>query len=213
MNSNSGQKFFQSEKESVVIFGGTFDPIHIGHLIIAEQSREQFDINNIIFVPAGDPPHKERFDLSPAEIRYKMTAAATSDNKKFKVSSVELDRDGPSYTAKTIREYADQGKSVSLIIGADSLAEIFLWKDPDYILETARLLVAQRPGYNIEAIKNNPKYLKYEPEIIKIDTGFLEISSSIIRKRVKESRSIRYLVTPEVRNIILTEELYQVNAE
>ncbi len=213
MNSKFSPKNLQEDKEAVVIFGGTFDPIHVGHLIIAEQCREEFDLNRILFIPAGDPPHKDRIDLSPSEIRYEMTSKAISDNENFAISAREINREGPSYTAKTIKEFINKGKRVSLIIGADSLAEIFLWKNPEYILKNTRLLVAQRPGYNIEAIKNNPKYLQFQPEIIKINTGFLEISSSIIRERIKQGKSIRYLVPSKVRNIILSEELYHKNEQ
>ncbi len=211
MNSNSARINFGATDKSIVFFGGTFDPIHLGHLIIAEQCREQFDLNKILFLPAGDPPHKERTDLSPGEIRYKMTAAAIAGNRNFKISTRELEREGPSYTARTIKEFEQQGYAVSLIIGADSLAEIFTWKNTAYILKTARLLVAQRPGYDIAAIKNNSKYRQYKPEIKKVDTGLLEISSSMIRARVKNNKSIRYMVPEPVRDIILSEELYLLN--
>ncbi len=195
--------------EEITIFGGTFDPIHMGHLIIAEQTREQFGLSSVLFIPAGDPPHKTRKNLSPADTRYDMTELAIDSNERFEITSLEIDREGPSFTAQTIAEFIHTGKRVSVIMGADSLAEIFLWRDPEYILKNSRLLVAQRPGYDIEVIKNHPLYCKYNTDIRKIETGYLDISSSRIRKRVKEKRTIKYLVPEKVRELILKERLYQ----
>jgi len=195
------------EREKI-IFGGTFDPIHIGHLLIAEQTCEQLKCGKTHFIPAGNPPHKERSDLTPAEIRYEMAAEAISDNDRFEISDMELGRDGPSYTARTIEEFREAGYDVSIIMGADSLAEIFSWRDPQYILSEARILVAQRPGYDIEAMKNNPFYTRCEAEITKIETGFFDISSSLIRKRIKSGLSIKYMVPDIVEKIIRRERLY-----
>ena len=195
------------EREKI-IFGGTFDPIHIGHLIIAEQICEQIESCLVHFIPAGDPPHKSRGDLTPAEIRFEMTAEAVADNDRFIISDMELKRDGPSYTARTIQKFREEGYRVSIVMGADSLAEIFTWREPEYILNEARILVAQRPGYDIEAMKNNPLYRRYEPEITKVETGFLDISSSLIRDRIKNDLSIKYMVPEVVENIIRRERLY-----
>ncbi len=209
----SGDISGNCQNKDIVIFGGTFDPIHVGHLIIAEQARSQFSLDEILFLPAGDPPHKQRRKVTSAEIRLEMTQEATRDNSGFNVSSREIKRDTPSFTAKTLDELIREGYFVSLIMGADSLAEIFTWRRPEFILKNARLLVAPRPGYNIEAMRTHKKYQQFSPEIAKIDCVFMDISSSLIRRRVKNDRTIRYLVPSAAEKIIQREELYSLDRE
>ncbi|HET6776563.1 MAG TPA: nicotinate-nucleotide adenylyltransferase, partial [Actinomycetota bacterium] len=132
--------------------GGTFDPIHHGHLLTAEEAAVQFGLDEVVFVPTGQPWMKEERDVSSPEHRYLMTVIATASNPRFFVSRLEVDREGPTYTVDTLRELKEQrGGDVDLffVTGADAVLEIFQWKDPDEILELAHFIAATRPGYDL----------------------------------------------------------------
>src|SRR5438093_13558278 len=132
------------------VMGGTFDPIHYGHLVTAEEALHQFELDEVVFVPTGQPWMKEHDVVSSPEDRYLMTVIAPASNPRFSVSRVEVDREGPTYTIDTLRELKDQhGGNVDLffVTGADAVLEIFQWKDPDEILELAHFIAATRPGY------------------------------------------------------------------
>ncbi|MFP4661810.1 MAG: nicotinate-nucleotide adenylyltransferase [Halanaerobiales bacterium] len=199
-----------SQYQNVAIFGGTFDPIHLGHLLIAEQVYNNFSLDRIIFIPAGLPPHKVEKDISSAGDRLAMLKLAIKNNKHFAASSYELDKSGKSYTAETLRYFHrnDIASNVYFIIGADSLLDILNWREPDYLFQNARFIVVHRPGYDISDYYKNEKYKPYREKILILDTMQVDISSTRIREMVRAKKSIRYLTTNEVVEYIYTKNLY-----
>jgi nicotinate-nucleotide adenylyltransferase len=189
--------------------GGTFDPIHHGHLVTAEEALWQFNLAEVVFVPTGQPWMKADREVTPAEHRYLMTVIATASNPRFSVSRVEVDRHGPTYTVDTLEELRRQHhREVELffITGADAILEIFHWKDPDDVLSKAHFIAATRPGYDIARfVKEAPTR---HPNVSVMDIPALAISSSDIRRRVKEGEPIRYLVPEGVNTYIRKFELY-----
>jgi nicotinate-nucleotide adenylyltransferase len=189
------------------VLGGTFNPVHIAHLAVADEVRQEADLDEIVFVPAGRPPHKEGTPILDGATRREMLAAALAGNPHFRVSSVELDRIGPSYTVETIdalgREYGP-GCDIHLIVGADNVREFDSWKDPERLLAKCTLLVPTRPGYDLDDL---PDWLAERARIIPVTA--LAISSQEIRRRLREGRTVRYLVPESVRHMILERGLYR----
>ncbi len=183
----------------IAIFGGTFDPIHLGHLLIAEQVNNKYSLDQIIFMPAGRPPHKVNKVISSSKDRLKMVDLAIRDNEYFVSSNYELEKEGKSFTAETLRYFNSQdiAKRIYFIIGADSLLDIFNWREPDYLLKYAHYIVAHRPGYDFSAFYQDEKYKPYLERISILDTIQVDISSSRIRNLVKNDKSIRYQ-TPDI---------------
>ena len=194
--------------------GGTFDPIHVGHLIAAEWVREAAVLDEVIFVPAGDPPHKEAGRVSPAQHRYRMTLLATATNPRFSVSRIELDRDGKSYTVHTVealrRELGD-GAELYFILGSDSMADVPNWYEPHRLLGLCHFLVAARPGWDRRLVETSlgPLYQPNRERIHMVDIPGIDLSSSEIRARVREGRSIRYMVPDLVERYIQEHGLYR----
>ncbi|MDD5659790.1 MAG: nicotinate-nucleotide adenylyltransferase [Actinomycetota bacterium] len=199
------------------IMGGTFNPVHHGHLVTAGEALNQFRLDKVIFVPSGDPPHKNSREEIISEHRYLMTVIATSSNKNFFISRIEIDRKGKSYTIDTIKELKKiYGQSANLyfITGADAILEILSWKKTHEIIQLCSFIAATRPGYDISKIQELKKKLfkKAKNDIEKIfvmEVPALAISSTDIRKRVKEKRPIDYLVPEGVSNYILKHGLYK----
>jgi nicotinate-nucleotide adenylyltransferase len=191
-----------SSKRRIGIMGGTFDPIHNGHLVCAEEARYQFGLDEVIFVPAGNPWQKR--GVSPAEDRYMLTVLATASHEKFSVSRVEIDRKGPSYTLETLRIFRRFYVDAELffITGADAVAEILSWKDPDAVLQEAHFIAATRPNYDF----GNLDALNGKVSVMEIPA--LAISSSDIRARVGSGRPIRYLLPAEVERYVMSRGLY-----
>jgi nicotinate-nucleotide adenylyltransferase len=192
--------------------GGTFDPIHHGHLVTAEEALWQFRLDEVVFVPTGQPWMKsERArEVTSAEHRYLMVAMATSDNPRFTVSRVEIDREGPTYAVDTLRAMrAERGPEVSLffITGADAMLEILQWKDPQETLALAHFIAATRPGYDLAAFERGAPTA--HPGVSVMDVPALAISSTDIRERVRDGRPIRYLVPDAVQNYIEKVGLYR----
>ncbi len=199
------------------VMGGTFDPIHYGHLVTAEEARQQFALDLVIFMPSGHPPHKEdRGNLDP-ESRYLMTVIATASNPSFQVSRMEINRPGPSYTIDTVRElHGIYGKNTAIffITGADAVLEILTWKEPENVLSECTLIAATRPGYNLSRLEELlPEVGKEErgdvPKVLVMEIPALAISSTDIRRRVSEGRPIRYLVPEGVREFIEKNGFYR----
>lgn len=184
------------------ILGGTFNPIHIGHLILAEEAREKLKLANIIFVPAYLPPHKNNSDIASAGHRYKMIKAAIRPNKFFSVSDIEIKRTGLSYTIDTIREFKELYPKDELyfITGSDLLKYLDEWKDLGEIIKIVKFAVATRPGYPLEKI---PSYIST------VAIRAVDISAFEVRKCVKEKKSFRYLVPESVFNYINKNRLYK----
>lgn len=185
--------------------GGSFDPIHLGHLVTAEQARADLDLHEVVFVPAGLPWQK-REEVRPPEHRYLMTVLATAANPSFSVSRVEVDRDGPTYTVQTLRELRARVPDAHLhfITGADAILNILTWKDADECLALATFVAATRPGYDLarldaEGIRDRVRLL---------DVPALAISSTDVRERLASGRPVRYLIPREVEEFARKHGLY-----
>lgn len=184
------------------ILGGTFNPIHIGHLILAEEVREKLEVDKIIFVPTYLAPHKDNTDIAPVECRYGMVKLAIKKNKYFSVSDIEIKREGQSYTIDTLRELKKRYLKDDLyfIIGSDLLKYLDDWKDLDEIIKMISFIVATRPGFPLEKI---PAYISTIP------IRAVDISGFEIRKAIKENKSFRYLVPEAVFEYISRKRLYK----
>jgi nicotinate-nucleotide adenylyltransferase len=196
-------------RPAVGVMGGTFNPIHIGHLVTAEEALYAFSLDEVIFVPAGQPWQKDR-DVAEAEHRYLMTVIATASNPHFRVSRIEIDRPGPTYTVETLRALrAEIGEAeLYFITGADAILQILSWKDPEEVLAEARFVAATRPGYDLDRLeKELPQGLEDRVHIFEIPA--LAISSTDIRRRVREGRPVRYLLPEGVARYIEKARLYR----
>ena len=194
----------------VGVMGGTFDPIHYGHLVTAEEALHQFQLDHVVFVPTGHPWMKGQAQVSPAEDRYLMTVMATASEAKFRVSRMETDRDGPTYTVDTLRDMrAQEGSDVDLffVTGADAMLEIFQWKDPSELFDLAHFIAATRPGYDLDAFTAGTP--QGHPEVTVMQVPALAISSTDIRARVASGRPIRYLLPEDVKTYIQKAGLYR----
>lgn len=194
------------------IMGGTFDPIHTGHLIIGEYARTTLDLDKIIFIPVGLPPHKDNSKVSTSSKRLEMTKLAISSNSYFYLSSIEVDRKEITYTIDTIKELKKIYKEDELyfVIGGDSLFEIEKWKDFEQLIKLCKFVVLERPGRTKEEIEQKKIELKlsYKIELEKIYSPLIDISSTEIRERVKNNLSIKYLVPESVEAYIMYHKLY-----
>jgi len=197
------------------VMGGTFDPVHYGHLVTAGEARWQFGLDLVIFVPNRHPPHKDPHDVSGPEHRYLMTFLATVTNPRFLVSRMEIDRPGPSYTIDTIRELGREHPSDELyyITGADALGQILRgeWRDAEQLLRLCRFIGASRPGYYLDPAQWSSSHHHVRPHLHNIHTmeiPAMAISSTDIRARVREGRPITYLVPEAVEQYIAKHNLY-----
>ncbi|MGH2830752.1 MAG: nicotinate-nucleotide adenylyltransferase [Actinomycetota bacterium] len=191
------------------VMGGTFNPIHNGHLVAAQEALAQFGLDEVVFVPAGRPWQKGS-EVAPAEDRYLMAVIATAPNERFRVSRIEIDRPGPTYTVDTLASLHDSMGDVELcfITGADAVLEILTWKDPEEVLRRARFIACTRPGYDLDRLaKQLPEGMEDRVEIMEIPA--LAISSTDIRRRVGEGRQIRFLVPDGVATYIEKNGLYR----
>ncbi len=204
---------------SVAIFGGTFNPIHYGHLAIAEEIRTRLNLDKVIFVPTNLPPHKEPEDLVDAQKRCLMVSLAIVGNPCFEVSTFEADRVGRSYSIDTVRHYRQVfGEDVQLyfIIGADMLTEISGWKNIEDLLRICRFVAVPRPGYDVQKILdrhilasgNLSSATDLLENVLVEDVAALDISATAIRRRVKEWKSIKYLLPEPVEQYIHNQKLY-----
>lgn len=197
------------------ILGGTFNPVHIGHLVIAQDAIEKFELSRVLLIPCARPPHKPSADLVPPVHRLAMLEHAVEGDLHFEVSDMEIKRDGMSYTIDTIRVLAAAHPGVELcfIIGSDSLPELHLWKEIDALLELCRVVTLVRPGANIATLQDmDLKLAGKKQDRIRADIRaghLINVSSSEIRYRVAEGMSIRYLVPPGVEMYIAEHSLYR----
>jgi nicotinate-nucleotide adenylyltransferase len=191
--------------QRVGIMGGTFDPIHHGHLVAASEVESLFGLDEVIFVPTGEPWQKSERRVSPAEHRYLMTVIATASNPRFWVSRVDIDRAGPTYTIDTIRDISAQrpGAELYFITGADALGQILSWKDAEDALKLARFIGVTRPGYDL-----SDEHLPTD-SVTLLDVPAMAISSSDCRARVAAGRPVWYLVPDGVVQYINKHNLYR----
>lgn len=196
------------------IMGGTFDPIHYGHLVTAEAARDRFDLEEVVFVPSGNPPHKRHKEVSSSEHRYAMAVLATENNRYFKVSDVEIKRKSDyTYTIDTLLEFRriyGEGADFYFITGADAVMEILTWRDVASVLKLCRIVSAYRPGSDITVFQKKVKEIEelYRCKIHLIEVPALAISSTDIRKRVQSNVTIKYLLPEKVEEYILEKRLY-----
>lgn len=192
------------------LIGGTFDPIHIGHLIMAENALEQLGLDRVIFAPAGTPPHKAGREISPEIDRLEMVRLAIAGRDGFVDSRIDLDEQGPSYTWELLERLRakEPGAAITFIMGGDSLREFSTWSRPGHILELARIAVIERPGLDgsIDSLDLMPG-LRENTDIVA--TPSCSISSTEIRWRVARGMTIRYLVPEPVRVLIEERGLYR----
>ena len=188
------------------LFGGTFDPPHLGHLALAEHARDRLRLDEVRFIPAGQPPHKRGMPMTPAAGRLAMTRRAVRGNPAFTVSTVETRRGGPSFTIETLRELAarEPGTRLFLLMGADSLDDFATWRHPKAILKLATLVVAGRPGAGGRTSRTSANR-----RLVRLDNAEIALSSSLVRARVRTGRSVRYLVPDAVAAYIARHRLYQ----
>lgn len=200
------------------IMGGTFDPIHSGHLAIAEEIRYKFNLDKVIFIPAGNPPHKDSRKVTSSNHRYQMALLATISNPYFDISSIEIEREGITYTIDTIMELkkccGDEAEFY-FITGADSLLQLSTWKDVDKLLSICKFIAATRPGFQMSKIESKVKELesKYNRSIYTVTVPALQISSTDIRNRIKNGITVKYLLPEAVEAYIIKHKLYQENVE
>jgi nicotinate-nucleotide adenylyltransferase len=190
------------------VMGGTFDPIHHGHLVAASEVAHLFGLDEVVFVPTGQPWQKSGRPVSPAEARYLMTVIATADDPRFTVSRADIERDGPTYTVDTLRDlHAERpGAELFFITGADALASILTWRDPEEVLDLAHLVGVTRPGHDASAAHLPPG----SATIVEIPA--LAISSTDCRERVARGAPVSYLVPAGVDRFITKLRLYRAGA-
>lgn len=196
----------------VGLFGGTFDPIHIGHLILAELCREQLTLERVDFVVSADPPHKQGAAVSAFGHRAEMVRLAIQGAAGFRVDASEAHRRGPSFTVDTLQDRATASHDeLWFLIGADSLRDLASWRDPERIIRFARLGVVERPGVAVgkETVPDTVPGLA--GRIDWVESPLIELSSSVIRSRVQHGRTIRYQVPDEVLRYIQHHGLYRRN--
>ena len=194
------------------IIGGTFDPIHFGHLLMAEEARQAFALDEVVFVPNGRPAHKTAFGISSPEDRYAMTRLATESNSCFSASRIEIDRPGLSYTIDTLRGFRALYPALEqlyFITGADAVLEILTWHEYDKLVNECRFIAVTRPGFALERLSEitDAEFLNH---VSFLPIPGLEISSTDIRQRVRESRSIKYLTPEPVEAYIQQQDLYRL---
>ena len=191
------------------LFGGTFDPIHNGHLKVANIVMSIFNLDQIMFVPAGMPYLKNDIDVSPSQHRYKMVELAIHSNKKFKVSDMEINRSGPSYTIDTVQNIERQGVKPVVIFGLDVINKMDRWHNSTKVLKECEIIVVSRPNESAlilnDVIKTDENWLNIKH--VEIDTP--NISSTDIRNRIKQGKSIDCLVPQSIKSYIIKNQLYK----
>jgi nicotinate-nucleotide adenylyltransferase len=198
-------------KHAVGIMGGTFDPIHFGHLVAAEEARRCFRLARVIFIPNGRPPHKKEYGVSPAQTRCDMLVLATASNPAFEVSRIEVDRPGPSYAVDTVGEIKRQvGDDTPLyfITGADAIVELTTWHEPARLAEMCEFIAVMRPGYDLQRLERalRPDFMA-RTRLLQIPG--VDISSTEIRRRAGSGESLRYLTPEAVVRYIESRRLYR----
>jgi nicotinate-nucleotide adenylyltransferase len=200
----------------VGIFGGTFDPIHQGHMIIAEQVMDELDLARVVFVPGGIPPHKEASSVrASAEDRVDMVEAAVATNERFCVDRIEVDAGRPMHSVETVRILKERSPDDDwyFISGADEVSNLLAWKEPDRLLEEIVMVAATRPGYDLSKLDHLEKALRNFDRIFPVECTRVDISATGIRRRILQGKSVRYLVPEGVYEIISDRRLYEGDEE
>jgi nicotinate-nucleotide adenylyltransferase len=211
------------------IFGGSFNPVHYGHLLLADEVVERLQLDQVFFVPAAAPPHKAPRDLAPAAHRYAMVARAVAGHPRFAVSDVELQRAGPSYTVDTVEALARSGQTLFLLIGSETFLDLLSWREPKRIAQLARLVVVPRHGsafdpegaaalkvlrhIGLERFARVEHGLLPDRAVLIVHATSLPISASDLRKRIREGRSVAYRMPEAVIAYVESHGLYRGGAE
>ena len=193
----------------LAIMGGVFNPVHIGHLVCAEEAATQFGLDQVIFMPAGIAPHKQSAAATPEE-RYEMAVIATASNPRFEVSRYEVDQNQVCYTVDTLRRFRQEYLEDELffITGTDAIADVLSWKEPAAITGLATVIAAHRPGHSLAEMPAATREFLEENGVRIMEIPCIDVSSSLIRERVAQGKSIRYLVPEGVERFIEKERLY-----
>ncbi len=204
----------QAPKQRVAVFGGTFDPVHLGHLLMAEQAREQAHLDQVWFIPAASPPHKQGQQVTPFAQRVEMLQLALAGNPAFRINELEKDRAGPSYTADTLDELHRQhpDTELCLLVGSDCLPDLPHWHEPERIVKQAVLLVSPRPAWPMMSAEQLRAALRLPAEVPLrlevVEVPLLEMASRDLRRRAAEGHSLRYMVPRAVECYIREKQLY-----
>jgi nicotinate-nucleotide adenylyltransferase len=193
------------------VFGGTFDPIHVAHLAVAEAARDALGLERVLFIPAGEPPHKRDRPITPAVHRLAMVEAAIADNPGFATSRIEIDRAGPSYSVETLAALSTgTAQRLAFIVSAEAYAELPTWHQPERLLELATLVVAPRDGFpGADSASLGRAFPTIAARVVFLDGPRMRLSASEIRARAAAGRSLRYLVPDAVAAYIGDHALYQ----
>lgn len=197
------------------VIGGTFDPIHYGHLAAAEEARVRMNLEQVLFVVAGIPPHKLDEEVTPVHHRLAIVSLAISSNPYFAISRVDVDRPGPSYTVDTIsilQEQLGQEVEIHFIMGLDSLVELPTWHQPQRLIQLCRLVAVRRPGFEVDAAQLEPSIPGISARVEIIDMPEMDISSSELQDRVREGLPIKYQVPEGVERYIRAHGIYDRSA-
>lgn len=195
------------------IFGGTFDPIHNGHLHIAYEALYKLNLDKVIFIPSGNPPHKTDKVITDATIRYKLVKDVIQNEKKFEVSDYELKNESLSYTYKTLKHFNEKHEDTEwyFITGADCLMQLDSWKNINEVLSLCNFVVFRRSGYSMEDMLKQKERIekKFNKKIIFLDIPVIDISSTTIRNKIKNGENISYLVPEKARCMVNKMNLYK----
>ena len=196
------------------ILGGTFNPPHMGHLVMAQEALDQLGLDRVVFMPVAVPPHKEAREDPGGKARVALCRLAVEDDERFAVSDLEVRRGGASYTVDTLRELheLEPEHDLTFIVGGDMAQSLPAWREPEAVLALARLAVAEREGVNREDVARRLEPLHNGDRVVFFDMPRIDISSSAIRRRVAEGRSILYLVPDAVAEAIAARDLYRTAA-
>ncbi|MGI8650768.1 MAG: nicotinate-nucleotide adenylyltransferase [Rubrobacter sp.] len=198
----------------VGIFGGTFDPVHFGHLIIAEQVADEMRLDRVVFVPGGIPPHKEASSVrASGEDRYEMVRAAIKGNDRFEVDRIEVDSERAMHSVETVPKLKaavpnGTGDEWFFITGADEASNLLSWREPDRLLEEVVMIAATRPGYDLSKLEHLEHGLRNFDRIFPVECSRVDISATGIRRRLLQGKSVRYMIPREVFEIIERKRLY-----
>jgi len=196
----------------VGIFGGTFDPVHQGHMVIAEQVMGELGFSHVLFVPGGIPPHKEASSVrASAEDRFDMVEAAVAENERFSVDRVEVNAGRPMHSVETVGILKERspGDEWYFVSGADEVSNLLAWKDPDRLLEEVVMVAATRPGFDLSKLGHLEAGLRNFDRIFPVECTRVDISATGIRRRILQGKSVRYLVPEGVYRIIRDKGLYE----
>ncbi len=200
-------------EKKIGIMGGTFNPIHLGHLLLAEQAKEAFDLDEVLFIPSGNPYMKDTAPVLDGKIRARMTALALEGHPCFSISSIELDKSGPTYTYETLEtlKAKNPDDTYYFLVGADSLLTMETWKNPERIFQNCVVAASVRGTGTEDKIRKIATHLIYEyhADIRILPVRFIDISSSEIRERISKGKSVRYMLPEKVWNYIYDNNLYQ----